>query len=299
MYNVTPMYGFAAPQPRARNTQPLTNEQIAALRKDSNTFNMKVSQEEVWKAICTHKDKTTGDYTLDNIGTDEKGSIWKCGICGKEFHFLDEISVERVDEIVKDMIDVLQTSKSIYLDAPEEMVRNYYQIIPLLEKLPYLWSQSLANFNKYVNNTNSPLAMSPNYANNFATLNNIIGGAWANPVMNNQYYQMPMMNVQPNNGWYQQQPAYDPNMMNGYPQTAPQQPPMNPWGGVPQQPPTNNGWTTGWGNPMAYNQPQVAPQQPTQAPPVGTVPEAKPAQAPQPQQAAPQQEVQQQQTFAV
>lgn len=284
MYNNVPpttMYGFAAPQPRARNTQPLTNEQIASLRKNSETFNMKVSQEEILRAICTHKDKNTGDYTLNEIGSDEKGSIWKCSICGEEFHFLDEISVDEVDRIVKDMIDVLQTSKSIYLDAPEEMVKQYFQMIPLLRKLPYLWAQSLANFNKYVGNANSPFAMNYSYPNNFATLGNIIGGAWANPAMGNPWYPPTQ---QPTNGWYPQQPAYDPNMMN--------------YQAVPQQP-MNNGWSNGWGNPMAYNQPQMPPQQATQAPPVGTVPEAKPAQAPQPQQAAPQQEVQQQQTFNV
>lgn len=249
-------YTYGVQRPQARNTQPLTPEQIATLRRDTNGFDMKVEQEDIWRARCTHKEKNGQSTLISN----EDGS-YTCTICHETFNMSDA-SRKEIEDIVSRMIDVLQTSKTIYLDAPDELVNQYYQIIPLLKKFPELWERSMKNFSMYEGaNFNSVNPMSPGYSG-FAALNNLIMNPYAAYNTQAQYAQQPY--------GYPQQPY-------GYPQQQPMpmnyQPMMDP-------------------NPMAYATAPTAPVpgvMPTNPQPNANVTPAAPAQP----------EVQQQQVFNV
>lgn len=274
-YNPQTGYGYGATKPQARNTQPLTPEQIAKLRQDNNSFDMKVDQEDLWRAACTHKEKDgTSALISNNDGT------YTCTICQKTFSMKDW-SFEEVDQAVTTITDILQTLKAIYVDASDGLIVNYFQMLPLLEKLRELWKRGVKNFSMYENNNVATMnPMSPGYSG-FAAVNNLLTNPYAG--FNNFMAQQPMpqaMYGQPmpmNNGFYNPQP----NMMN-----------------------MQNGMNPNVGNPMAYGVPNVNPGmnqvpqvQQQQAPVPGVVPAPQPA--PDNTNQAQTGEVQQQQVFNV
>ena len=251
-------YGYGAAMPKARNTQPLTNEQIAILRNDGDSFSMKVDEKDLWRAACTHKTKE-GQSTLvaNNDGT------YTCTICHETFHLRD-LKENEVEELVNQILDAFQTLKTVYVDAPDELITQYFQQICLLKKLPQLWKRGMNNFSMYENQLNplSPINNPGTYG--FAAMNSLLSnpfGGFQQPMYQAPVQQYP--NQQPY-GYYQQPvaaaPVMDPNA-----------------------------------NPVAYGVPA--------APVPGMIPGqpmAAPVQAPGQQQAAPNgTEVQQQQIFNV
>lgn len=267
-------YGVARPQPS--NSQPLTQEIVNTLRQEANEFNMKIDQRDIWRAICTHRDPSTGAMTL----TYNADGTCTCSICGETFRMFDG-DVEDVKKAVDTVKDIMQTTKTLYMDAPRAMTENYHQQIALLDKLPGLWKHSVNNFAKY-ENVNSPLnPMSSNYSG-FGALNTLLTTPYS------MYYQQPMMG--------------QPMMPQQAPMAAPQAAPMAPAAGVmPQQPMMNPMYGYGMdpaANPMAYGQPMMPQQQPMMA---QQAPMAAPqAAAPAPAAPAPQNnEVQQQKVYNV
>lgn len=283
-------YNYGAPRPQAANTQPLTQEEIAKLRHSADDLNMQISPEDALRAICTHKDKN-GVSTLSVDETKNDGSV-VCSICGRSFHIKD-ITDKEVEDIVETVIDILETCKTTYLDAPANFIREYYMVIPLLRKLAELYKRSINNFAKYDGSPQDLNRYNSNFSG-FDALNQIItGGPAYNPY---GMYQQPYMG--------QQQPFMG--------QPVQQQPMQQP---VAQQyaAPQFNGFATpapmmgGFNNPMAYGSPapmqnQVPVQQPmqqpvVQAPSAGVVPPAQPMPDAAAQSSAT--EVQQQQVFNV
>lgn len=255
--NGTYGYGYGAPRPQARNTQPLTPEQIQKLRQDSNAFDMKVEQEDLWRAACTHKEKN-GASTLvqNNDGT------WTCTICHETFSMCD-CDENEIAEAVNKIISMLQTSKTVYLDAPEELIRQYYQMIPLLKKFPTLWKRAIQNFSMYEGTMGGVNPMGPAYSG-FTAMQNLL----TNPYAGYNNYAQPQ---------YGYAPAPQMNM-------------------APQMDPMNNPMAYGAPTmaPAAAPAPGVMPGAPAPAP--AAAPTTAPAAAP---ATAPANEVQQQQVFNV
>lgn len=257
-------FGYGVARPQARNTQPLTPEQIQKLRTNSEAFDMKVTQEELWAAACTHKEKTGQSALRDN-----GDGTFTCSICHKTFKLAD-LAISDVEASVANIIDVLQTCKTVYLDAPDELIVQYFQMIPLLEKLPKLWNHAMRNFAQY-DGYNPAMNQYPIGYNGFAAINQLM----TNPYMGGVpagYGQVPAgYGVAPQAPVYVQQPAA-------------------PYGAMPVAP--------GY-NPVAFGQPMNVPA-PAAAPMPGVMPGMAPA-APVAPAAAPAQqaEVQQQQVFNV
>ena len=65
-----------APKPAAKMTQPLTPDQIKKLRGTGTAFDLQVSQTEMYKAICTHKENGNIALTVT-----PEGKVF-CPICG-------------------------------------------------------------------------------------------------------------------------------------------------------------------------------------------------------------------------
>lgn len=254
-----PNYGMAytAPRPQALNSQPLTQDIVNTLRQDGNEFNMKVDQKEIWRAVCTHKDPTNGQSTL--VYNAEDGT-YTCSICGETFNFF-EGNKSDIEAAVKVLTDMMQTCKTVYLDAPNTMTEQYYQMIPLLRRFPALWQHAMNNFAKYENCSNPLAPVNGNYAG-FNAINQLL----TNPYgfnYNQPYYGNQQMGMAP-----QMAPQY------GY---APQQPMMGqPMPAQPQQMMYQNGMMDP--NPMAYAPaPGVMPAapQPTAAPAAPVAPAAQ------------------------
>lgn len=234
-------YGYGAPRPQARNTQPLTNEQIAALQQSGDAFSMKVDQTDLWRAACTHKRKDNGASTL----VQNADGSYTCTICHETFHLVD-LNKDEVEETINKVIDMFQTLKTVYLDAPDDLIIQYMKQIPLLKKFVQLWDRGMRNFSMYEGAMNPLNPINPGMSG-FAAMQNLLSNPYGYGFMGQPAYgynpamgQQPVMQQQPVMG---QQPAYG----YGYNPMMAQQPVMQQPGYMPQDP-----------NPMAYGAP-VAP----------------------------------------
>lgn len=202
-------------QPKIMNN--LTTEQIQQLQQQRTTFSLGLTERERLQAGCNHR---SPDGTSDSLKYDPATGIAQCTICGYEFRPIDpDESPEDIQAAVDKIVDIIQTIKIMYPDIPGSAAMEYYQILPLIMKVPELFKFAAKNFDKYEQNN-------WNYNNRsmgaIAMLNNMqsmfgMGG------MNPGFVQQPM---------YQAQPNMAPNMAQGFPQGAYGAPqPMGPSNG--------------------------------------------------------------------
>lgn len=156
-------------QQRPQQTQALTEDEIAQLKTNGGEFDISLTQDELLRGFCTHKDPRTGALTLvrnnDNSLT--------CSICQQTFNE-EDLSKENAEAIVKRFIDLLQTIKAAYPDIPVTTARQFFSIIPLAKKVPNLAYFATQNMSKYQNATMIAPGQSP-YG--FNALGAIMGGA--------------------------------------------------------------------------------------------------------------------------
>ena len=227
-------YGVARPQPA--NNQPLTQDIVNTLKQEGSEINMKIDQRDIWRAICTHRDPTSGAMTL----THNADGTSTCSICGATFRLFDGTKAD-VEEHVNVIKDIFQTIKTLYMDAPVEMTKQYMQQIALLDKLPALFDHAVKNFAKY-ENVNSPLNPISNSYGGFNALSTLLTNPYAMQPMG---YNQPVMNGYAPNGQpmaYQQPMGYNQPMMNGFNPN----PQMMQYGQQPMMPMDPNN------NPMGY-----------------------------------------------
>lgn len=243
-----PQYGMGITQlPKAKNTQPLTPEMISKLRASGDAFKIEVSQEDLWRAACTHKENGQPTLVSEGVNPDTGNEILRCTICGENFEMVDA-SQEEVQAAVDLICNLLQTSKTMYLDAPANLITQYYQMLPLLKMFPKLYDRSQKNFAMYENAMYQQPGQVAAGTNGFQ----MMGAMLSNPYGAAYGY-----------GYPQPAPAYPQQPV------APQAPampyPPQPWAQpVPQ-----------YGNPLMYGAPtpMVAPA-PAPAPAAGVMPQA-------------------------
>lgn len=182
----------------------LTDEEIQRLVQKENTFSLAITETESLRAKCNHKWQ---DGIHDAIVETEDGKC-VCQICGYEFNPIEAgTSSETLEEMVKDVLDILQTIKMLYFDMSPEIASEFFKIIPLMEKIPKLFEMACKNYAKYdklnsfgYNNHNM------NTMQMFNVLTNVLSG-------------QPMPNAAPQQPVYGQQPMMgyqQPMMSNGF-----------------------------------------------------------------------------------
>lgn len=214
-----PGYNYNYNQPVQKLTNTLSPEEVASLRDKGEPFSLKLTPEEKLRAVCNHINPETGmSALLDN----PDGSV-TCTICHHKFS-TEDVSVSEVQESTDMILNFLQTSKLLYLDMPAATAREYYQIIPLIEKLPKLFKIASDNFRRH---ENIPGFMPGQSQSPFT-----IFGALNNPAT--YYQQQPVYGYQQQNAPYQDMYAQQaPAQQMGQ---APQPQPGNPFYGYTQQP---------------------------------------------------------------
>jgi hypothetical protein len=134
----------AAPMQKFNNV--LTAEQIKKLQQNAD-FQIGLSEEEIWRGICNHR---TAEGDKDAIIYDPATGVARCAICGYQWRPIqDNESVDSIQEAVDRIVDILQTIKILYLDLPAQAAKDYFPIIPLIEKIPKLYEFAAKNFNKH------------------------------------------------------------------------------------------------------------------------------------------------------
>jgi len=207
-YMANGMMGTAAPQPNNyRIPSTLTAEEIKLLRNQGSQFSLGLTNEEMLRAVCNHRSE---DGMSDSLVYDPVNGTAKCTICGYEFRPIEpNVDYETIREDVKRVEDILQTTKLMYVDLPQDAAKDFYPVIGLLEKVPQLVEYAAKNMAKH---------------DNYSFYNNQnMGAAAMFQNLSNMFSSMSMGYGQPQQQAYYGQPA-------GFPQQAYPQPQMNPFG---------------------------------------------------------------------
>lgn len=205
----------------------LTDDEIQRLIQKENNFSLAITETEALRAKCNHKWQ---DGIHDAIVETDKGTCI-CQICGYEFEPIDaSTGADTLDDYVKNMLDVLQTIKMLYLDMPAEVAAEFFKIIPLIEKVPKLFEIAAKNYAKYDKMNNFGYN---NHNMNTMQMFNVLSSVMSGQPMPQQPQVNPYMQPGFNNGvmsnGFVAQPGYAPNMQ-GYqyvPQTAAPAPAAN------------------------------------------------------------------------
>lgn len=135
-------YGQQKIKPKFRN--PLTAEERAALTKTRDAFNLKVTDEEMGVAVCTHKIDGTSQYDVDPLGD---GRVI-CRTCKTIMDPDAVVNEERVQAAVDEVLNYLQCAKLIDSGLNAEIIRNYFPMIAYIKKLPQLIRILFAEYKK-------------------------------------------------------------------------------------------------------------------------------------------------------
>lgn len=140
-------FGGVQPQNAPKIKNNLTQEEIMRLVQKDNQFTLALTEVEKLRAACNHR---WADGTQDSIVEDPVTGICTCQICGYQFEPIAEnTDKETLEEYVKNILDVLQTIKLLYIEMPEDVAREFFMVIPLIEKIPKLFERACSVYNKY------------------------------------------------------------------------------------------------------------------------------------------------------
>lgn len=234
-------FGYAQQQAPIKWTNPLTKEEEAFLKQNSQDFTLECTKEELVRSVCTHKNPEKGVFTLVN---NDDGTV-TCTTCGATFNPV-QLPKEEIEKVIGGTIDILQSIKLMYVDMNADSVRSYFQMIPFLEKASKLYQTASETMRRVA--PNGPLQQTGFYGNPFANLTNALGTpGFGMPVygqgmgmnMNQPYQQQPMYQ----NGFVGQQAApygavdpANPFQSQSFGQVA--QPPVGQVNNVPNTPVT-------------------------------------------------------------
>ena len=249
--------------PKTQNV--LTPEEIKSLRKNVDKFTLALSQDEALRGVCFHRDEN-GFETLQENGD----GTYTCSVCGYKFDPKQNCTEDKLQEYVKDIIDVLQTIKLLYSDMTPDMAREYFTIIPLIEKVPRLFKIASDNFARHENYNSYRYNGAPNTISLYHMLNNgSLNNMYQQPMMGQGYVNVPPMGQQPVQNQYPQSNGFGYGMATppvGTPAGTPggYQPTTTGFGYVPNQTNINNQPT----GTLPQNNVAYAPQAPLASPTV-------------------------------
>lgn len=226
------------PAQQTKQMNVLTADEIQTLMKQENKFTLALTQTEKLKAACNHR---RADGLGDSLVENPDGTV-SCQICGYTFKPVDPATSgeDYLNAAVAEIVDILQTVKMLWIDVDPQVLREYSQVLPLIEKLPQLYQIAVKNYSNHENyNSWAYAGKNMSTLQMFSLLSGLLNNA-GQP--NQQQFQQASPQGMPGYG-YGQQPMY-------YQQ--PQQF-QNPFG-VPGYQPQAQGY--------AYQPGMAAPQQP-------------------------------------
>lgn len=125
----------------------LSPEEIAELQESQNVFSLGLTQRESLQAACNHR---VADGSKDSLIYDANTGEATCQICGYKFRPVSaDESIDDIKDAADRLVDILQTIKIMYADLPQQAAREYFQIIPLINKIPELFQYAARNYNKH------------------------------------------------------------------------------------------------------------------------------------------------------
>ena len=157
--NGTPLGYGRPPVAKPAMSTGISKEERQLLKSHQDTFDLNVTPEQLASAACAHKTEDGNYYDVVPVPGAEPGTLM-CKTCKATFN-PDVVTPEYVDH-AKDMIlNVLQTMKLIGLDLSNDVIRQYFSMIPYLERIPLLYKMITASFDRYTNYTPLQQAKGP------------------------------------------------------------------------------------------------------------------------------------------
>ena len=177
-------------------TNPLGANRINEMLKNGKGApDIQITQADYDKAICTHRD-VNGNSRVIDMGN---GKV-RCEICGAEFALTDSATIEDIKTATENIHNVLNTAKVMWLDVPDQVAINTFQILAVVDKIPQLYEIATSRLQKYQNV--NPMMQNQYPVNGFNMLGQMVGPTgFGAPVMGMNYGQ-PMMQ-QPQGGFDQ------------------------------------------------------------------------------------------------
>ena len=134
-------------QPPAMDST-LTPDEIKILKSekpDDELFNLNINDKDVLRAICNHKEN--GRDVVQEL-KDGSGRVW-CPICGAKWD-PREADRDEVQTAVNTLYNHMQNAKWCGM-YPIKVGREYFTMIPLLEKFPELYEYGVKHWNHIFN----------------------------------------------------------------------------------------------------------------------------------------------------
>lgn len=150
-------------------TNPLGANRINEMLKNGKGApNLQITEEDYDKAICTHRD-TTGSSRVVQMGD---GKV-RCEICGAEFALTDSASIEDIKIATENMHNVMNTAKVMWLDVPDQVAVEMFQVLAVIDKVPQLYEIATSRLQKYQDV--NPMMQNQYPVNGFNMLGQMIG----------------------------------------------------------------------------------------------------------------------------
>lgn len=268
--------GFGYPQAGVTPNAPaqgvnvkswLPDETIRRLKKDHEQFTFSVTEEEIERARCNHRDVNG----MLSLYPNDDGTC-TCAICNHKFSITEALNEEDVVHATEVIENILQTSKLMYISLDPNIGREFYQVLAFIKKIPKLYKIASEDYKKYENVYGFTQGIPQNAFGIFSSMTNPGFGGYTQytgqPGM--MGYQQPMgyapqpvpMNNQMVGNPFYQQPGMmgypNPPQMMGYQQPNGYAPQPVPTAGYQQPPVQNQGFAM---NPQgaAANTPNTTP----------------------------------------
>ena len=118
----------------------LTPEDEKELHRGAQALSLDIPKEAMLRAKCTHRDPATHNFTIRPA---DDGNGYVCMKCGAHFNVVDGHSMKEINEIIGGAIDILQTTKMMYVDMTPEVIQAYFVILPFLELAPKMYEAAV------------------------------------------------------------------------------------------------------------------------------------------------------------
>lgn len=180
---MAPTYGQVPKMPQFNN--PLGQQKInEKLKNGAGLPKITITEDMYDESICTHRNPATGESTLYPIHDGKH----KCRICGAEFHIIDGATEDDVVQCAQNLHDLMHTAKCMWVDVPDNVARDYFQVLAIVDQIPQIYSIACDSMNRY--NPNANIIQNPmGNVNGFNAVNAMLGGGYGyNPYASTPSY---------------------------------------------------------------------------------------------------------------
>lgn len=161
-------------------TNPLTKEDLQRLQKTKTpAFSFNLTPDEMTKAKCPHRLIKEDGTAQSWMTTSDGGMTAHCAGCGATFR-LQKISPEELSNAIDIVKSTIQQAKAYGFQIPEEFFTEYAMIIPLLDKLPQIYTMANINFAE-IQRSLRPVTSAPNpRGNDWDVIHSLVNGTYGN-----------------------------------------------------------------------------------------------------------------------